>query len=83
MIEGQVLLMSTYSVGRVLTSSHLLTALLDLPAADGSERDEQTQQTHGQTDRHPQSHRRKHQILAYRQRGRQTVSERDTHRETH
>lgn len=44
-------------------SSGLLAALLDLPAADGSQSDEQYQQTHSQADSNPQSHGRERNVL--------------------
>lgn len=46
-------------------SSGLLAALLDLPTTDGSEGDEQQQQTHGQANSHPQSHRRERDVLTW------------------
>lgn len=58
-----------------LTSSHLLTALSDLPAADGGQSHQQSQQTHGQSHGQPQRQRRKHQTLSCRpQTDRQTSS---------
>lgn len=44
-------------------SSGLLAALLDLPPADGSQSDEQHQQTHSQADSNPQSHGRERNVL--------------------
>lgn len=44
-------------------SSGLLAALLDLPAADSSQSDEQHQQTHSQADSNPQGHGRERTVL--------------------
>lgn len=49
---------STFSPG-------LLAALLDLPAADSSQGNEQHQQTHGQANSYPQSHRGERDVLTW------------------
>lgn len=47
---------STFSPG-------LFAALLDLPAADSSQGNKQHQQTHGQANSYPQSHRGERDVL--------------------
>ena len=67
---------STFSPG-------LLAALLDLPAADSSQGDEQHQQTHGQANSYPQSHRGERDVLTWskgqrERRGRKRERERES-----
>lgn len=51
-------------------SPGLLAALLDLPAADSSQGNEQHQQTYSQANSYPQSHRRERNVLTWSRKGR-------------
>lgn len=62
-VHSHLSISPTFSLG-------LLAALLDLPAADSSQGNEQHQQTYSQANSYPQSHRRERNVLTWSRKGR-------------